>query len=49
MSRYCLDTSAYSHFLRGDRAAATLIDQAEWLGLHFEAIVRLGVVNLRAR
>ena len=33
MSRYCLDTSAYSEFQRGDRRARTLLDQAEWIGL----------------
>ncbi len=33
MSRYCLDTSAYSHFRRGDQAAVDLLDRAEWLGL----------------
>jgi tRNA(fMet)-specific endonuclease VapC len=33
MSRYCLDTSAYSHFIRGDDRAVELIDRAEWLGL----------------
>lgn len=33
MSRYCLDTSAYSHFLRGHRAAAEVIDRADWLGV----------------
>ena len=33
MSRYCLDTSAYSHFKRGDRAVVELIDTAEWVGV----------------
>lgn len=33
MSRYCLDTSAYSHFQRGDPAVVELIDAAEWIGL----------------
>lgn len=33
MSRYCLDTSAYSHFKRGDAAVVDRIDEAEWLGL----------------
>jgi tRNA(fMet)-specific endonuclease VapC len=32
VSRYCLDTSAYSHFKRGHARVAELIDQAEWLG-----------------
>lgn len=33
MSRYCLDTSAYSHFQRGDEPVAELVDRAEWLGM----------------
>ncbi len=33
MSRFCLDTSAYSHFKRGDPRAVELIDHAEWLGM----------------
>jgi tRNA(fMet)-specific endonuclease VapC len=33
VSRYCLDTSAYSHFKRGDAAVVELIEHAEWLGL----------------
>jgi tRNA(fMet)-specific endonuclease VapC len=33
MSRYCLDTSAYSQFRRADSRVVELIDQAEWIGL----------------
>jgi tRNA(fMet)-specific endonuclease VapC len=33
MSRYCLDTSAYSHFKRGDSRIVELIDRAEWIGM----------------
>ena len=33
MSRYCLDTSAYSHFKRGDPTVVDLIDGADWLGM----------------
>jgi tRNA(fMet)-specific endonuclease VapC len=33
LSRYCLDTSAYSHFKRGDPAVVDLIDRADWLGV----------------
>jgi predicted nucleic acid-binding protein len=33
LSRYCLDTSAYSQFKRGHPRAVELIDGAEWLGL----------------
>ena len=33
MNRYCLDTSAYSQFKRGNEAVVGLIDSAEWIGL----------------
>jgi len=33
MSRYCLDTSAYSHFKRGADQVVQLVDRAEWLGM----------------
>ncbi|MHB1192822.1 MAG: PIN domain-containing protein [Longimicrobiales bacterium] len=33
MSRYCVDTSAYSRFMRGDRRVVKLLDQAEWIGV----------------
>lgn len=33
MSRYCLDTSAYSHFKRGHPAAVDAIDRADWIGV----------------
>lgn len=33
MSRYCLDTSAYSHFKRGDHQIVDLIDAADWIGM----------------
>ncbi|HVV51445.1 MAG TPA: type II toxin-antitoxin system VapC family toxin [Polyangia bacterium] len=33
MSRFCLDTSAYSHFKRGDAAAVEAISRARWLGV----------------
>ena len=33
MSRYVLDTSAYSHFQRGEPQVVDLIDGADWLGL----------------
>lgn len=33
MSRYCLDTSAYSEFKRGHTRFVELIDQAEWIGM----------------
>jgi tRNA(fMet)-specific endonuclease VapC len=33
MSRYCLDTVAYSHFKRGEPNMIALIDSAEWIGM----------------
>ncbi len=33
MSRYCLDTSAYSHFKRGQERVVSLLEAAEWIGV----------------
>jgi tRNA(fMet)-specific endonuclease VapC len=33
MSRLCLDTSAYSHFQRGDPMLVEILDAAEWVGV----------------
>lgn len=33
MSRYCLDTSAYSQLRRGHGRVAEILDAAEWIGL----------------
>lgn len=33
MSRFCLDTSAYSRFKRGDEAAVEALTRATWLGV----------------
>jgi predicted nucleic acid-binding protein len=33
MSRYCLDTSAYSRFQRGDPGVVEVLDRAEWVGV----------------
>ena len=33
MSRYCLDTVAYSHFKRGEPRTTALLDRAEWIGV----------------
>jgi len=33
LSRYCLDTSAYSQFKRGDPQVVDRIDRADWLGV----------------
>ncbi len=46
MSRYCLDTSAYSYFMKGDSQVTERIDSAAWLGM--PAIV-LGELRLGFR
>jgi predicted nucleic acid-binding protein len=33
VNRVCLDTSAYSHFKRGDEAAVEALSQATWVGV----------------
>ena len=33
LSQYCLDTSAYSNFKRGDRQVVDILDGADWLGM----------------
>ena len=33
MSRYCLDTVAYSHFKRGKSEIVNLLDRADWIGV----------------
>jgi predicted nucleic acid-binding protein len=33
VTRLCLDTSAYSHFKRGDPRVVEILDRASWLGL----------------
>jgi len=33
LSRFCLDTSAYTHFKRGHEDVVELCDTADWLGL----------------
>jgi tRNA(fMet)-specific endonuclease VapC len=33
VSRLCLDTSAYSHFQRGDVSAVNIIGAARWIGV----------------
>jgi tRNA(fMet)-specific endonuclease VapC len=33
VSRYSLDTSAYSHFRRGDGAVVELVSSARWIGV----------------
>jgi tRNA(fMet)-specific endonuclease VapC len=33
VSRYCLDTVAYSHFKRGEAKITAMLDRAEWIGV----------------
>jgi tRNA(fMet)-specific endonuclease VapC len=33
VTRYCLDTSAYSHFMRGHEEVTARIDSAAWVGV----------------
>jgi tRNA(fMet)-specific endonuclease VapC len=33
VSRYCLDTVAYSHFKRGQARIIRMLDRAEWIGV----------------
>lgn len=41
--RFCLDTSAYSQFKRGDAPVVDLIDRAEWLGIPVVVLGELAV------
>jgi tRNA(fMet)-specific endonuclease VapC len=41
LSAYCLDTSAYSNFRRGNEEVATLLDRAELVGLSTIALGEL--------
>lgn len=43
MSRYCLDTSAYSQFKRGRERIVEFIDRAEWIGI---PVVTLGELRI---
>lgn len=49
MSRYCLDTSAYSQFKRGDPGVTDLIDAADWIGIPSIVIGELFVGFLSSR
>ncbi len=42
MSRYCLDTSAYSRFQRGDERVVEILDRAEWIGV---PVITLGELH----
>ena len=41
--RFCLDTSAYSHFKRGDAQVVDIIDRADWLGVPVIVLGELAV------
>jgi predicted nucleic acid-binding protein len=41
LSSYCLDTSAYSNFRRGNEEVAALLDQAEFVGVPTVALGEL--------
>jgi len=41
VTRYCLDTSAYSRFQRGDETVVDLVDRAEWIGMPSVALGEL--------
>jgi tRNA(fMet)-specific endonuclease VapC len=41
VSRYCLDTVAYSHFKRGEERVAAILDRAESIGVTVIAIGEL--------
>lgn len=41
--RYCLDTSAYSQFKRGDPQVVDLVDRAEWIGMPVIVLGELAV------
>jgi len=49
LSRYCLDTSAYSHFKRGDTAVVGVIDSADWIGVPTVVIGELWIGFLAGR
>ncbi len=49
MSRFCLDTSAYSRFKSGEPRVTDLIESAEWLGLPAAALGELWLGFLGGR
>jgi tRNA(fMet)-specific endonuclease VapC len=49
VSRYCLDTTAYSRFQRGDAQVVDLIDRAEWIGVPSVVLGELRVGFLLGR
>ena len=49
MSRYCLDTSAYSHFRRGHAPVVERIDGAAWIGVPAIVVGELWLGFLQGR
>jgi len=49
LSRFCLDTSAYSHFKRGDERVVGLLETAEWIGLPSVVLCELWMGFLAGR
>ena len=49
MSRLCLDTSAYSHFKRGDQLATESVETADWIGVPSTTLGELRVGFLLGR
>jgi tRNA(fMet)-specific endonuclease VapC len=49
MMRYCLDTSAYSHFKRGHAPVVDLIERAAWIGVPSIVVGELWVGFLLGR
>ena len=49
MSRYCIDTSAYSRFMRGDQTIVDVVDRAEWIGVPTIALGELRAGFLQGR
>lgn len=46
MTRLCLDTSAYSHFRRGESRVVGHVDQASWIGIPSVVRANRGTVSL---
>ncbi len=49
MNRYCLDTSAYSFFQRGDPAVVSRLDSADWIGVSSVVLGELWIGFLKGR
>lgn len=49
MSRYCLDTSAYSRFQTGEPRVVALLDEAEWIGVPAVVLGELWAGSLQGK